>query len=108
MNAWERRMEILQCLCIRRHDTVDRLAREFGVSNSTLRNDIQVLSYKYPLYTTRGRAGGVHVVDGYHLGIKYLTDEQAEVLERLPKQLNNEEMKIIREILKTFKNPQMD
>ena len=108
MNAMERRMEILQCLCIRRHDTVDRLAREFSVSNSTLRNDIQVLSYKYPLYTTRGRAGGVHVMEGYQLGMKYLTDEQAEVLERLPQPLNEEEMKVIGEILQTFKKPKMD
>ncbi len=108
MNAMERRMEILQCLCIRRHDTVDRLAREFSVSNSTLRNDIQVLSYKYPLYTTRGRDGGVHVMEGYQLGMKCLTDEQAEVLERLPKQLNEEEMRVIGEILQTFKKPAMD
>ena len=101
----ERRMKILEVLCVRRHDTIKRLSEEFNVSERTIRYDIKVLECSYPLYTTQGTGGGVHVMDGYRLGMKYLTDEQAELLERICGNLEGRDLSIAKEILKIFKKP---
>ena len=44
MRPNERRAAIFDALCIRRHDTVENLASEFGVSEKTIRRDIEELS----------------------------------------------------------------
>ena len=48
-------------MCFRRFDTVANLAFEFGVTDRTIRNDILTLSLEYPIYTTKGNGGGIHV-----------------------------------------------
>ena len=104
--AIERRQLILNVLCERRSETIDNLAFEFSVHRNTIKKDIEVLSFYFPLFTTKGTGGGVHIVEGYRLGMKYLTDRQCEVLEILSKRLSGEEKLVILEILKTFKKPQ--
>lgn len=54
MTAIERRDAILDRLCVRRHDQVKNLAEEFGVSEKTIRTDIEVLACSYPIETVRG------------------------------------------------------
>lgn len=76
MSANERRMQILEVLCERRHETRENLANEFGVSKRTIEYDIQTLMLSYPIYTTQGGGGGIHVMDGYRFGKKYMTDKQ--------------------------------
>ena len=67
MTAMERREAILDVLCQRKHDQIKNLAEEFGVSERTIRTDIEVLSCSYPIETVRGRyGGGVKVADWYH------------------------------------------
>ena len=68
MNANERRRQILEVLCERRFDTISNLMFEFSVSRATIKRDIQELTLSYPIYTTLGNGGGVHVVDGYRIG----------------------------------------
>lgn len=55
MKAIERRQELLNTLCRRRHDKIDNLAFEFCVSERTIRRDIQELSLSYPIYTDSRR-----------------------------------------------------
>ena len=105
MNANDRRMQILEVLCERRHESVGNLAFEFGVTTRTIKNDLLVLSCSYPIYTTQGNGGGVHVVDGYRLGRKYMTDKQTELLEKLASRLTGEDFQTMQSILKTFKEP---
>lgn len=105
MSANERRMQILEVLCDRRHESIDNLAFEFGVSRRTIRYDIEMLTCSYPIYTTQGNGGGVHVVDGYRLGRKYMTEEQTELLERLAAKLTGEDFQTMQEIIKNFKQP---
>ena len=76
----ERRQLILHVLCERRTETIDNLAFEFSVHRNTIKKDIEVLSFYFPLFTTKGTGGGVYLVDGFRLGMKYLTDKQYEVL----------------------------
>lgn len=104
-NTTERRQMIIETLCERRHDKIANLAFEFGVSERTMRYDIQVLSISYPIYTATGndsQGGGVHIVDGYYIGRKYLKPQQKALLEQLSETLTGEDAKTMREILKTF------
>ena len=101
----ERRFRIIEELCNRRHIAISQLATEFSVYRSTIQKDIDVISTLIPVYTTRGGNGGVHVLDGYHLGMKYLTDEQCRLLEQLSTSLTGEDLKLMWQILKTFRKP---
>ena len=87
MTADERRREIFERLCVRRRDTRENLAVEFGVSMRTIERDIVVLSLRYPVYTVPGANGGIFVESWYRLDKKYLTEEQMELMEKLHKQL---------------------
>lgn len=105
MQANERRMQILEVLCDRRHESIDNLSFEFGVSRRTIRYDIEILTCSYPIYTTQGNGGGVHVVDGYRIGKQYLTKEQKDLLEKIATRLTGEDFKTMQSILKKFGEP---
>lgn len=84
MGTAERRNEIMKTLCRRRHDTITNLASEFGVSERTIRRDIEVLSITEPIYTQTGRyGGGVFVIDGYSIDRMYMNSEQIAVLHKI-------------------------
>ena len=101
----ERRFHIIEELCKRRSIKIVRLATEFSVHRSTIQKDIEVISTLIPIYTTRGSDGGVHVLDGFYFGMKYLTEQQAILLEKLSENLTGEELLIMQSILKTFSKP---
>ena len=58
MSANERREHILELLNIRRSEKIENLAAEFGVTERTIRSDIEALTCCYPIKTKRGRYGG--------------------------------------------------
>lgn len=49
--------------------------------------------------------GGIRIANGFRLGMKYLTVEQSELLEKLSSELTGVELATMQEILKTFKRP---
>ena len=104
-NATARCFQIIEKLCEQRHITIEQLATVFSVSRRTIARDVEILSFLFPIYTTMGPNGGIHVVDGYHLGMKYLTDEQCQLLEKLSETLAGEDLALLKEILKTFRRP---
>lgn len=84
MGSAERRSAIIELLCRRRHETIRNLASEFGVSERTIRRDIEVLSYSEPIYTRTGRyCGGVYVVEGYTIDRMYMSDREINILHKL-------------------------
>ena len=84
MGTAERRNAIMKLLCRRRHETVHNLAAEFGVSERTIRRDIEALSYTEPIYTQTGRyCGGVYVVEGYSIDRMYMAQGELQVLDKL-------------------------
>ncbi len=86
----ERRIEIMKVLCRRRYETISNLAFEFGVSERTIRRDIEILSISEPIYTQAGRyGGGVYVVGNYSMSRMYMTDEEMTVLRKIEKAVNN-------------------
>lgn len=100
--ATERRQQILEYMCEKRHESCANLMNEYGISYTTLYRDLQILQCSYPIYTTQGNGGGVHVVEGYYIGRKYLKPYQRALLEQLSATLTGEEAKTMQEILKTF------
>ena len=105
MTASERRIQILYAICERKHESVNNLAFEFNVTTRTIKSDLLELSRSYPIYTTTGKRGGVHIMDGYRFGTKYLSDEQVDVLMKISKNLKGEELKTVQTIISTFRLP---
>ncbi len=108
MSPAERRQELLEVLCLRRHDTYDNLAQEFNVSKMTIRRDITVLMCSYPIETVHGgRHGCVRVAEGYYLhhrafARKALDQKQTALLRRLRVQLVGDDLNTINSILVQF------
>lgn len=102
MTSNERRNALLEILSMRRFETLENLAFEFGVSKRTIRYDIEILSLTYPIYTVQGNGGGIHVDENYRLGKSYLKKDQQELLERLLPNLNGKDAATMKEIIKAF------
>lgn len=102
MTASERRAAILEVLCLRRHETRENLAFQFGVSKRTIEYDILTLSLEYPIYTTQGKGGGIHVEDGFRLDRPHLKSEQQELLVGLLPKLSGNDAEVMKSILKIF------
>ncbi len=114
MGPAERRKELLKILCRRRFEQIFNLAMEFGVSERTIRRDIEVLSLTEPIYTQAGRyGGGVYVVDGYSINQLYATESEILVLKKLYSIAKNQEVCILSQnelntlnnILENFSKP---
>lgn len=102
MTAKERRKAILDVLCTRRHETRENLAFEFGVSKRTIEYDIMYLSLEYPVYTTQGNGGGIHIMDGYHLNRPCMNDKQMALLHKLLLTLSGEDKETMQTIIKNY------
>ena len=103
MDAVERRQQILELLCQRRKDTMQNLAAELGVSERTIRRDVEILTRSYPLETVCGRyGGGVRVSDWYHLDRQRMSPKQTALLRRLAADLRGEDLEVMEQILLKF------
>lgn len=103
MDAVERRQQILELLCQRRKDTMQNLAAELGVSERTIRRDVEILTRSYPLETVCGRyGGGVRVADWYHLDRQRMSPRQTALLRRLATGLQGEDLEVMEQILLKF------
>ncbi len=102
MTASERRMALLEVLCLRRHETRENLAFEFGVSKRTIEYDVQILSVNYPIFSVQGKGGGIYIMEGFNLHKRYLTNKQSAVLQELAVVLPEEDKQVVLSILKDF------
>ena len=103
VDAVERRQQILELLCQRRKDTMQNLAAELGVSERTIRRDVEILTRSYPLETVCGRyGGGVRVADWYHLDRQRMSPKQTALLRRLAADLRGEDLEVMEQILLKF------
>ena len=102
MTARERRHVMIKELSDRRRETRENFAVEFQVSLRTTDNDLMYLSQEYPIYTERGRGGGIYVDKDFYLNQRYLSKAQKDLLLCLEKILEGEDRRIMENILKTF------
>ena len=105
MTATERYTEVLMKILRCGHVKISDLQEEFQVSRSTIKRDIQEISRHFPIRSIEGRYGGIFLDKDYRLGMKYLTEPQAHLLEELSSTLAGENLHLMQEILKTFKKP---
>lgn len=111
MNTTDRRYEIVKILCKRRYDTVSNLANEFNVSYRTIRRDIEVLSLHIPIYTQRGKFGGIFLLDNYFHNNTYMTDTEIAILQKIVNLnsfeniLSKDEVEICRSIINKYAKP---
>lgn len=90
MGTAERRTAIMRLLSRRRHETIANMAREFDVSERTIRRDIEILSMTEPIYTQAGKyQGGVYVLDHYYADRTFLEDSEIHVLQKIYDTLKN-------------------
>ena len=103
MRINDRQKQLIDLLCQRRSDTVQNLATELGVSERTIRRDIEELTLTYPLETVRGRyGGGVRMADWYFQDRPKLSPKQTALLNRLAVGLHGEDLDEINQILARF------
>ena len=102
MSPAERRQELLEVLCLRRHDTYDNLAHEFNVSKMTIRRDIAVLMCSYPIETVKGGHGGIRVAEWFHLDRRALNSAEITFLRRLAESLDGSDREMLNRIITVF------
>ena len=102
VTAGERRRAIWEAIRVRRHDKIQNLAFEFGVSRRTIEYDVERLSLHYPVYTTKGTGGGVHVEDWYKPDRIYLSEKEQRFLEQIGNSLSGEQKVMMDSIIKKF------
>lgn len=114
METAERRTALLKLLCRRRYETTKNLAMEFGVSERTIRRDIETLSLRESIYTKPGRfGGGVYVVEGYNMDKMYIGEKESAVLHKLlnfaerdPSSiLSSDEICLLKKLIKEYSKP---
>lgn len=101
----ERRQLMLEFIIENKKTNLDMLSEKFGVSESTIRRDILILSCSYPIETVRGGGGGIFIAKGYCLGMKYMTEEQVTLLKKLSGTLSEGDEIIMQTIIRTFSKP---
>ena len=78
--TFERRLAIIEELFRGGMVTASYLAKKYNVHISTINRDISKLSRRFPICTTKGRNGGVSIMEGYKHGTLYLDDKQKDTI----------------------------
>lgn len=99
MTTNERRAEIMRVLTARRHETMNHLAVELGVTLRTIRTDITVLTVDYPFETIRDNGGCVKVADWYHPHRNILSMKQQSTLYQLMRAADTRQREVLQQML---------
>ena len=80
-----RLFEIIYILLDKKMVTADELSEKFEVSRRTIYRDIELLSQSgIPIYTTRGKGGGIGILDNFILDKSLISDkEQTDIITAL-------------------------
>ena len=100
----ERRKEIIRLLIGGAMYTVDNLAERLGVSRSTIKRDLLILTVDegWHIDTIPGPGGGVHMTDFEHPHKHILSQKAVDFLNRAMINADSEDLATIREMLWAF------
>ena len=103
----ERHRRILEIISARRFETTNNLARELGVTRTTIKSDLLELSDQASFYTKCGKyGGGVYATDGWYYSRTYLTAEGEQALKDVLAGLQPD-LEQIQRILDAFARPKV-
>ena len=111
MDANERREAIIRILYARGHESLANLAKRFNVSYSTIRRDIDILTFIIPIRVEKGRYSGGVFIEKYREGESKITSEDelillckihSKVIENKNIELNNLEINILNSIISKY------
>ena len=102
MSTSERRREILNRLYSGEKLKREQLAAEYGVSERTIRHDVEALECEYPIETVKGRYGGIRMSPRYRPGRKVLTKEQIAAIRKAAGFLTGEDRQALMSIIAQF------
>ena len=104
MSVNGRRTEIIRILIGSKKTTIPLLADMLGVSVSTIKRDILVLTVDegYPIDTVQGNQGGIFLKDFKHPHKHILSQEQINVLTELSQTDNQYHAEILKGILSAY------
>lgn len=76
-----RLFEIIYILLDKKNVTADELAQKFEVSRRTIYRDIELLSQAgIPIYTNRGKNGGISILDNFILNKALISDKEQSAI----------------------------
>lgn len=102
LDVIERRRKILDYIEFYKKTTCMELSKEFSVSLNTIWRDIVYISRYEPIFTERGRQGGVSIMENHH-DLKYYLSEQEELfLKGLLNKVPDNEIPILKGIIIRF------
>lgn len=104
-SAVDRRFRMLEWLTSRRKVTIGELMNKFEASRSTIERDIDALTRYVPIFTQRGKFGGVYLPDNYHGYQRFLNSEQETLLRELLFRFSGKQALTIESILSDFARP---
>jgi len=100
----ERREEITRILLGGQRTTMTKLAMQLGVSERTIRRDIEVLTVErqYPIDTVPGKAGGVFMHNHRHAHKGILSQAHQNALRAAILAVNPEDAATLQDILRAY------
>ena len=102
-----RLFEIVYILLDRKQVTAKELAQKFEVSTRTIYRDIEVLSSaRIPIYATKGKNGGIKLLDDYVLNKSIISEEEQNqilfALQSMNKITNQEQQDVLEKMKMIF------
>ena len=99
---------MIEYLSLNRYVSVTEMRNVFHISRATVLRDVEILSCSVPIYTVRGKGGGIRVADGWYLSKTYLRDEQEQLLRNLLPNLSEKDQQTMNGILQMFAKPKVE
>lgn len=98
----DRRLAIRDFISDKRETTIAEIAREFNISKSTVRRDLDAITPTTNFIMVPGNNGGIRAEAGWYSSSRQLTPKQEELLHRLLPGLQPGDKETMESILAAF------
>ncbi|MCL2400844.1 MAG: HTH domain-containing protein [Defluviitaleaceae bacterium] len=103
MSTKSRRIELINILSVRKHDTIPNLAHSLSVSVATIHRDILALKESgHVIDTIQGKGGGVRYKGNNNQLLSKFSPEQVRVVREIAEMLDGYHSLVLHGILDTY------